>query len=62
MATILIIDDEKSIRKTLQEILVFEGYKIVQLTDLHARPTIWCFVILKCQKWMGLSFWVKQQT
>ena len=28
MATILIIDDEKAIRKTLTEILSFEGYKI----------------------------------
>jgi len=28
MAEILIIDDEKAIRKTLGEILGFEGYKI----------------------------------
>ena len=27
MADILIIDDEKAIRKTLTEILSFEGYK-----------------------------------
>jgi len=33
MATILIIDDEKAIRKTLSEILSFEGYKIEEATD-----------------------------
>ncbi len=33
MATILIIDDEKSIRKTLTEILEFEGYKIEEAAD-----------------------------
>ncbi|MES2882253.1 MAG: sigma-54 dependent transcriptional regulator [Bacteroidota bacterium] len=33
MATILIIDDEKAIRKTLTEILTFEGYKIEEAFD-----------------------------
>lgn len=33
MATILIIDDEKAIRKTLSEILSFEGYKIDEAAD-----------------------------
>lgn len=33
MATLLIIDDERSIRKTLSEILSFEGYKIDEATD-----------------------------
>ncbi len=33
MATILIIDDEKSIRKTLTEILSYEGYKIDEASD-----------------------------
>lgn len=33
MATILIIDDEKAIRKTLTEILSFEGYKIEEAAD-----------------------------
>lgn len=33
MATLLIIDDEKSIRKTLSEILSFEGYKIEEAVD-----------------------------
>jgi two-component system nitrogen regulation response regulator NtrX len=33
MADILIIDDEKSIRKTLGEILSFEGYKIDEAAD-----------------------------
>ncbi|MFN8243468.1 MAG: sigma-54 dependent transcriptional regulator [Ferruginibacter sp.] len=33
MATILIIDDEKAIRKTLSEILSYEGYKIEEAGD-----------------------------
>src|ERR1044072_729733 len=33
MAHILIIDDEKSIRKTLTEILTYEGYKISEAAD-----------------------------
>jgi two-component system, NtrC family, nitrogen regulation response regulator NtrX len=33
MANILIIDDEKSIRKTLSEILGYEGYKIDEASD-----------------------------
>ncbi len=33
MAEVLIIDDEKAIRKTLSEILSFEGYKIEEASD-----------------------------
>ncbi|MDQ6610568.1 MAG: sigma-54 dependent transcriptional regulator [Bacteroidota bacterium] len=33
MSTLLIIDDEKAIRKTLSEILSFEGYKIEEAGD-----------------------------
>ncbi len=33
MSTILIIDDEKSIRKTLTEILTYEGYSIDEASD-----------------------------
>src|SRR5215213_5575117 len=33
MSTILIVDDEKAIRKTLTEILSFEGYKIDEAPD-----------------------------
>lgn len=33
MATLLIIDDEKAIRKTLSEILSFEGYKVEEAAD-----------------------------
>ena len=37
--TILIIDDEKAIRKALNEILTFEGFKIDEAADgaAHAR-------------------------
>lgn len=33
MADILVIDDEKAIRKTLTEILLFEGYKVEEAPD-----------------------------
>src|SRR5687767_1308024 len=33
MSNILIIDDEKAIRKTLSEILSYEGYKIEEASD-----------------------------
>ncbi len=33
MATVLIVDDEKSIRRTLREILEFEQYKVDEATD-----------------------------
>jgi len=33
MANILIIDDEKNIRKTLREILEYEGYKVSEASD-----------------------------
>ena len=33
MPNILIIDDEKAIRKTLAEILSYEGYKIEEAAD-----------------------------
>ena len=33
MSNILIIDDEKAIRKTLGEILSYEGYKIDEAGD-----------------------------
>lgn len=33
MATILIVDDERAIRKTLTEILGFEGYKVEEAAD-----------------------------
>ena len=33
MSSILVVDDEKSIRKALQDILVVEGYKVEEATD-----------------------------
>ena len=42
MPSILIIDDEKAIRKTLAEILSYEGYKINDLAKIFSvnRKTI----------------------
>jgi len=45
MANILIIDDEKSIRRTLREILEYEGYKVEEAGDglegrVQAAPVI----------------------
>ena len=33
MNSILVVDDEKAIRKTLSEILSFEGYKLDEASD-----------------------------
>lgn len=66
MAEILIIDDEKAIRKTLGEILGFEGYKIDEAIDgeeglkkFSEKNMILFYAILKCPKWTALSFWKK---
>ena len=56
MPDILIIDDEKAIRKTLTEILSFEGYKIEEAADGEEG-----FVILRCPNWMALSFCKKPE-
>ena len=63
MADILIIDDEKAIRKTLTEILSFEGYKIDEAADgeeglkkFKEKTYDVCSAISKCQKWMVLNF------
>ena len=36
MPRVLIIDDEKSIRNTLKEILEYEGYSVDEAADGHA--------------------------
>ncbi|MCB9266743.1 MAG: sigma-54-dependent Fis family transcriptional regulator [Lewinellaceae bacterium] len=46
MATILIVDDEKSIRRTLREILEFEKYQVDEATD-----GMECLVKLKKEKY-----------
>ena len=60
MAKILIIDDEKSIRSTLREILEYEKYEVDEAAGRVGR--VWkklsnkrfnrLFAILKCPKWM----------
>ena len=57
MANILIIDDEKAIRKTLTEILSFEGYKLEEAADgeeglrkYREKPTMSCFATLRCPR------------
>src|SRR3989337_1371603 len=63
MSNILIIDDEKSIRKTLGEILSYEGYKIDEASDGEeglkkfkekSYDVVWCDV--KMPKLDGLEF------
>ncbi len=63
MATILVIDDEKAIRKTLVEILGFEGYKVEEAADgeegLKKFQASLCDVVLcdiKMPKIDGLEF------
>ena len=63
MATILIIDDEKSIRKTLLEILSFEGYKIEEaaegeegLKKFHTTTYDLVLCDIKMPKMDGLEF------
>ena len=63
MATILIIDDEKAIRKTLNEILGFEGYKIEEAADgeeglkkFHANTYDVVLCDIKMPKMDGIEF------
>ncbi len=63
MPHILIIDDEKSIRKTLAEILSFEGYKIDEASDGEEglkkfAQTNYCVVLcdIKMPKLDGIEF------
>ena len=58
MSNILIIDDEKSIRKTLGEILSYEGYKLDEAGDgeeglkkfRELIATVWMAVVDKVAK------------
>jgi CheY-like chemotaxis protein len=59
MADILIIDDEKAIRKALTEILSAEGYKTEEagdgeegLKNSKKELMMLCFVISRCQSLM----------
>ena len=63
MASILIIDDEKAIRKTLSEILSYEGYKIDEAADgeegiMKFKGTTYDVVLcdIKMPKMDGLEF------
>ncbi len=67
MATILVIDDEKSIRNTLKDILGMEKYKVeeaengeIALEKSGRRLLMLFFVILKCPAWMELKYWIKR--
>ncbi|GGH68140.1 DNA-binding NtrC family response regulator [Filimonas zeae] len=66
MSTILIIDDEKAIRKTLNEILTFEGYKVTEASDgeeglkLFSSTTFDVVLCdIKMPKMDGIEFLVK---
>lgn len=63
MNTILVIDDEKAIRKTLGEILQFEGYKVQEAGDgqeglqyFQQHPCDLVFCDIKMPKMDGLEF------
>ncbi|HVB02392.1 MAG TPA: sigma-54 dependent transcriptional regulator [Chitinophagaceae bacterium] len=63
MASILIIDDERSIRKTLIEILSFEGYKVDEAADgteglkmFREKPYDVVLCDIKMPKMDGLEF------
>ena len=69
MPSILIIDDEKGIRKTLTEILSYEGYKIDEAADgeeglkkfKEKNFDLGSYAILKCPSLMELNFLKKQE-
>ena len=63
---ILVVDDERSIRNTLKEILEYEGHEIalaenglVAIEMVKANLMTVYSVILKCPKWMVLKYWTK---
>src|SRR6266480_819043 len=68
MSNILIIDDEKAIRKTLSEILSYEGYKIDEAADgeeglkkLREKEFDVVLCDIKMPKIDGIEFWEKSK-
>ena len=68
MSNILIIDDEKAIRKTLSEILSYEGYKIDEAGDgeegftlFQMQPVDLILTDMSMSKMTGLQFIAKIQ-
>jgi len=66
MANVLIIDDEKSIRKTLREILEYEGYKVDEaehgqegLKKINAAPFDVVLLDIKMPRMDGMEVLVK---
>src|SRR3982751_2193751 len=62
MPNILIIDDEKSIRRTLREILEYEGYKVEEANDgieglnlIRERPFDAILLDIKMPKMDGME-------
>ena len=63
---VLLIDDERAIRRALREILEFEGCVVEEaengaqaLEKMKAHTLILCFQISKCHKWMASNFLMK---
>lgn len=55
MPRILIIDDERSIRSTLREILEYEQYEVDEAQDLLKPPLMqpnWVHLILYPNRWI----------
>jgi YesN/AraC family two-component response regulator len=66
MKKILIIDDERSIRNALKEILEFEGFSVIDAEDGESGLTILkqqtidlVFCDIKMPRWMVLKCWTK---
>ncbi len=66
MSNILIIDDEKAIRKTLGEIFSYEGYKVVEASDGEEGYKLFCeknfdavLCDIKMPKMDGIEFLTK---
>lgn len=64
MAKILVIDDERSIRNSMKDILSFEGHEVVLaengmegLVSVKTENRRWCSVISKCLKWKESRYW-----
>ena len=64
MTKILVIDDERSIRNSMKDILQYEGYEVVLaengmegLVSVKSENPTLSSVILRCPKWKVSKYW-----